>query len=107
LAKRPPRVYSVDRLFVDTNVLIRYLTNDDPAKAERVEKILKRTIAGKAKLVMNNMVIAELVWTLESYYGLSKTDIAEKLAILLNTPNLEVSDRQRILKALGLYVEPV
>jgi predicted nucleic-acid-binding protein len=100
-----PRERGVDSLFVDTNVFIRYLTNDDPEKADRVEHLLKLTVEGKAALVTNLMVIAELVWTLESYYGLSRSDVAEKLSIILNTPNLEVPDRQRILKALSLYVE--
>jgi predicted nucleic-acid-binding protein len=95
----------MDRFFVDTNVFIRYLTNDDPKKADRVERLLKLTIEGKASLITNLMVIAELVWTLESYYGLSRSDIGEKLSLILNTPNLEVPESQRIMKALSLYVE--
>jgi predicted nucleic-acid-binding protein len=95
----------MDRFFVDTNVFIRYLTNDDPKKADRVERLIKLTIEGKASLITNLMVIAELVWTLESYYGLSRSDIGEKLSLILNTPNLEVSENQRIMKALSLYVE--
>ena len=95
----------MDRFFVDTNVFIRYLTNDDPKKADRVERLLKLTIEGKASLITNLMVIAELVWTLESYYGLSRSDIGEKLSLILNTPNLEVPENQRIMKALSLYVE--
>ncbi len=95
----------MDRFFVDTNVFIRYLTNDDPKKADRVERLLKLTIEGKASLITNLMVIAELVWTLESYYGLSRSDIGEKLSLILNTPNLEVPESQRIMKAVSLYVE--
>ena len=95
----------MDRFFVDTKVFIRYVTNDDPKKADRVERLLKLTIEGKAFLITNLMVIAELVWTLESYYGLSRSDIGEKLSLILNTPNLEVPESQRIMKALSLYVE--
>jgi len=95
----------VDRLFVYTNVFLRYLTNDDPAKANRVGNLLQNTIDGEIRLMTNLMVVAELVWTLESYYGLSKQDIKEKLSILLNTPNLDVPEKRRILKSLAVYGE--
>lgn len=95
----------MDRLFVDTNVFIRYLTNDDPRKADRVERRLKLAMKGEISLVTNLMVIAELIWTLESYYQLSKPEVAEKLSIIINMPNLELAEKQRILKALSLYVD--
>ena len=95
----------MDRFFVDTNVFIRYLTNDDPKKADRVERLLKLTIEGKASLITNLMVIAELVWTLESYYGLSKRDVGQKVSVVLNTPNLEVPEKQRIMRAISTYME--
>ena len=95
----------MDKFFVDTNIFLRYLTNDDPGKADRVERILRKAIDGQLRLMTNIMVVAELVWTLESYYGLSKQDISEKLSLLINTPNLDLPEKQRILKALVLYVE--
>ena len=95
----------MDRLFVDTNIFLRYLTNDDPAKANRVEAVMRKTIDGEFRLMTNLMVVAELVWTLESYYGLSKQDIRDKLSILLNTPNLDVPEKQRILRSLAVYGE--
>ncbi|MBV5339042.1 MAG: PIN domain-containing protein, partial [Deltaproteobacteria bacterium] len=52
--------------FVDTNLFIRYLTNDDSAKADKVEKLLDDAAAGSLKLVTTEMVIAEIVWVLES-----------------------------------------
>jgi predicted nucleic acid-binding protein len=93
------------RHFVDTNVFLRYLTNDDPNKADRIERLLKCAIEGRIGLLTNLMVVAELVWTLESYYGLSRSEISEKLTLILITPNLEIPERQRILKALVLYAE--
>ena len=38
----------MNRCFVDTNLFIRYLTNDDPAKADRVEKLLDGAARGEA-----------------------------------------------------------
>ncbi len=48
--------------FIDTNLFIRYLTNDDPVKAERVELLLKEAAAGKVRLVTAEMVMAEVVY---------------------------------------------
>jgi predicted nucleic acid-binding protein len=94
-----------ERLFVDTNVFLRYLTNDVPAQADAIERLLQRAATGEAVLVTNSMVIAEIVWTLESFYGLARSDIKGKVLAILNTPGLEVVDGDMILQAIGAYVE--
>jgi predicted nucleic acid-binding protein len=50
--------------FLDANIFIRYLTNDDPANADRVEKLLESAAAGKERLLTTEMVVAEVVWVL-------------------------------------------
>ncbi len=90
--------------FVDTNVFLRFLTYDDPAKARRAETLFKKAVAGKIKLETNLLVIAEIIWTLESYYRLEKSDVAQKLEKILNTPNLECAEESLILQALDFYV---
>ena len=91
--------------FLDTNIFIRYLTNDDPVKADRVEKLLKEASAGKILLVTTEMVIAEIVWVMESYYHLGNSDIASKIYAILATPGLEVINGELVNKALEYYVE--
>jgi predicted nucleic acid-binding protein len=54
-------------LFVDTNVFLRFLTNDDPAKAKRAESLFRDALRGKIKLATSLLVIAEIIWTLESF----------------------------------------
>ncbi len=49
-------------LFVDTNLFIRYLTNDDPAKADRVDNLLNQAAVSKIKLVTAEIVLIEVVW---------------------------------------------
>lgn len=92
-------------LFVDTNVFIRFLTNDDPAKAKRAEALFRNAVEGKVKLVTSLLVVAEIVWTLESFYKLEKAEIAFKVEKILNTPNLECPESSLILMALDLYVQ--
>ena len=90
--------------FVDTNVFLRFLTNDDATKARRAEALFKKAIAGKVRLETSLLVIAEIIWTLESFYRLAKADIAEKVGKILNTPNLECPSADFVLEALDISV---
>lgn len=91
-------------LFVDTNVFLRFLTNDDSGKARRAELIFQDAVHGKKTLTTSLLVIAEIVWTLESFYNVEKPDIASKVEKILNTPNLRCPETSLILTALDLYV---
>lgn len=95
-----PEIY-----FADTNIFLRYLTDDVPEQADAVEAMLERAASGQIVLVTSHMVIAEIVWTLESYYQLSKAAIQEKVFAMLNTPGLEVEDADLVLQAMLWYVE--
>lgn len=91
------------RVFVDTNLFLRYLTNDDPAKADRVERLLDQAQDGKVRLVTAEMVIAEIVWVLESYYGLGRAEVAPLVRGILATPGLEVVNGNLVARALDHY----
>jgi predicted nucleic-acid-binding protein len=91
--------------FADTNLFLRYLTNDVPAQADLVESLLHRAAKGKVNLVTTSMVIAEIVWTLESYYELDKKEIQTMILGILNTDGLEVIDSDLILQAIVHYTD--
>jgi predicted nucleic-acid-binding protein len=91
--------------FIDTNVFLRFLTNDDPAKANRAESLFKKVVAGEVRARTSLLAVAEIVWTLESFYGLEKADIASKVRTILNTPNLKCPEAGRIRQALDLYAD--
>ncbi|MBT8364404.1 MAG: PIN domain-containing protein [Deltaproteobacteria bacterium] len=91
--------------FVDTNIFIRFLTEDIPDKADACEKLFKRAISGKSQLFTTDLVIAEIVWVLELYYELAKNDVREKVEKILNTPNLFCPQKDIILSALNVYTE--
>lgn len=91
--------------FVDTNILLRYLLDDIPEQADAAEAVIKEATEGKLTLQTNVMVIAELVWTCESYYDLPKEEIRDKTLMILNTPGLEVEDKDLIAEAILLYVD--
>ncbi len=89
--------------FVDTNLFIRYLTNDDPAKADRVEQLLADAATGKVRLVTTEMVLAEVVWVLESSYDLKNSDIAPLVRGILATQGLDVINGPLVSRALEYY----
>jgi predicted nucleic-acid-binding protein len=90
---------------LDTNLLVRYLTEDEPLKAEAVERLLNRAAKGEVRLVTPAVVVAELVWVLESYYKMAGAQIADLVDSLLQTSGLEVQDHRLIRRAVAAYRE--
>lgn len=86
---------------IDTNLIIRYLVDDDPKKSQAVENLLQKK---DQKLILLDIAFAEIVWVLQSYYGLSKGEIAEKLSALLTVKSLQTS-RTLLQKSLELFAQ--
>lgn len=93
------------RCFLDTNIFLRILTEDDPEKSLRCQNLIRMGMGKELKLYTNTMTIAEIVWTLESYYGCSRSEVREKIEKILNTPNLKVENGDLIAEAIKLYEE--
>ncbi len=91
------------RIVIDTNLLIRYLINDDSRKAQIVDTLLKKAGKGDIQILMPSIVISELVWVLESFYSMETAEIAEVVDSILNTPGLTVSDDSIVRSALKRY----
>ena len=89
--------------FVDTNVFIRYLTNDDPVLADRVELLLDGAAAGAVQLVTTELVLAETIWVLESSYKLTNVQIAPLIRGILATPGMDVINGDLVGRALIMY----
>ncbi len=64
-----------------------------------------RAAAGEVSLVTNSLVLAEIVWVLESFYHLPRPAIREKVLAILNTPGLDVLDGGLALQAITWYNE--
>ena len=81
---------------LDTNVLLRYLLGDSQAKS--VEKIIK----SREKLVLLDIVVAEVVWTLSTAYKWRKDKIISLVISLLKLENIE-ANRRLLLSAIDIY----
>ena len=88
---------------IDTNLLVRYLTDDDPQKAKAVDTLLNRANKGELKILISSVVVAELVWVLESFYKLAAAEITELVEAILNTPGVDIQDKWIIKAALKIY----
>ncbi len=89
--------------FIDTNIFLRFLTADDKGKYAKCRQLFEKTVSGKELLVTSEMVIAEVVWTLLSFYKVPKQEVIEKVSIILNTPNLKVENQKILTDALAIY----
>ncbi len=90
--------------FVDTNIFLRYLTEDDVQKAKNCEELFKKAKSGKEKLFTSHLAKAEIIWVLDSFYGVLKAEIVDMVKKILNTPNLFVDDIDLLVESLELYL---
>ena len=105
MADKPSNQKQSSEAFIDTNVLLRYLLDDVPEQADAVESLLLEASRGELTLHTNALVLAEIVWTCESYYQLPKEDIKDMVLMILNTPGLEIADRDLITEAIFTYAD--
>jgi predicted nucleic-acid-binding protein len=87
------------RAFVDTNVLVRHVTGDPPAQARRATELL----ASSSELILVDLVIAEFVYVLESFYEAPRSCIAEAVRALIAFPSIAVTDHDLVLRTIELY----
>ena len=95
----------IKRALADTNLFIRYLERDHEAHGLAAERMLERTQLGELTLIVTPMVMAELVWTLTSFYKRDKVTISGWLLAICNTPGIEVENRGRVIQALVWFEE--
>jgi uncharacterized protein len=91
--------------FIDANVFLRFLTRDDPVKAERVKALLERAQRGEVSLFTSESVVTELVFVLSSpkLYKLSREQVRSVLLPIVALKGLQLPGRRAILQALDLY----
>jgi predicted nucleic acid-binding protein len=85
-------------VLLDTNVVIRHLTGDPPAMARRATKFL----ASATDLVLADLILAECVYVLESFYEVPRPRVAELMRAALAMPAIS-ADVELLLRALELY----
>ena len=95
----------MQKVFFDTNFLLRYYLNDIPVQAEKARTMVKAAINGDLELVTDLIVICEMVWVMDSYYALDRQSIVEKINNLFQTPGIRVINGETLPNALNGYLE--
>jgi predicted nucleic-acid-binding protein len=84
---------------VDTNVLVRIITNDDRAQAARAAAFLKR----QDQVFIAKTVLLELEWVLRKAYRYSPQQVLSAFQLLLSTNNVELEEEATVAQALSWY----
>jgi predicted nucleic acid-binding protein len=88
---------------IDTNVILRDLMGEIPAQAARAGALMERLEAGTARAEILESVMAEAVWTMESFDGVSRAEIAERLAAILGFPGMRAAKKGVLVNALARF----
>jgi predicted nucleic-acid-binding protein len=84
---------------LDTNVLIRHLTQDDPVQSPLATRLIERTLTEADPGFVSLVTLMELAWVLRSNYRWEAPKIAETLLLLLQTENLAVQNQDEVFIA--------
>jgi predicted nucleic acid-binding protein len=91
------------RHWVDTNVIVRFLTGQPPDLAAAAKALMASADAGAMVLEVLPVIVAETVYTLESFYELDRKDVASKLLVFLQSRGIKAHERERVLDALARH----
>jgi predicted nucleic-acid-binding protein len=88
---------------LDTNVLVRYLTQDDPAQSKKVNALVSDAMTHRRRLHLDGIVLCELVWVLRGAYKLDKSIVVDALDRILDSAQFSIDDRDAAAHALAAY----
>lgn len=88
---------------LDTNLVVRLVTADDPKQTEAVRRLLKANCTPDHPGFINRIVLCELVWVLKRRFGYSRAAIADAVLALYRAPALRLEDAALLPDALRLY----
>jgi predicted nucleic-acid-binding protein len=85
---------------IDTNILVRYLVDDDSAQRKKAAQFLK-TLSPSDKGYICLVTFVETIWVLKSVYHIKQEQIVEQLLVLLEAPQLSFQNREALISVLS------
>jgi len=89
-------------VWLDTNVLVGFITRDSSAQSRRVLALMRRAERGEVNLRLASIVVAEAVWVLGSVYAFDRDQIAEALRAFIMADGVSAEDSDIVADALRL-----
>jgi predicted nucleic-acid-binding protein len=88
---------------LDTNVLVRYIAQDDPRQAAKAAHLIERECSEARPGFITTVALAELVWVMEECYRSAKPEIVAILQRILRTRQFIVEEAETVWKAVRLF----
>jgi predicted nucleic-acid-binding protein len=88
---------------LDTNVLVRYLTQDDAQQAAKANAVVAEAASGGGRCYIDPIVLCELTWVLREAYERPKADLIKTLDLMLATRQFEIGDKDAVRQAVEAY----
>ena len=88
---------------LDTNVLVRYLAQDDPSQPTQATQYIEMYCTTDSPCFISQIVLCELAWVLKNNYNQSRDDIASMVENILQVSQLEVMESEAVWRALNDY----
>lgn len=91
-------------IFLDTNILLRYLTKDDEQKARSAFDLLIKVEQGEKKVITSSLVIFETIFTLQRFYRVPREQIRELILPIISLRGLHLAGKNVYYQAFEFYV---
>jgi len=91
---------------IDTNVLLRYLTQDDPGQSAAATRFIERTLGSRRRGHVSLVTLAELNWVLRTRYGVDREAMSEALLRIMADGRLMIQDAAAAWIALDAFRTP-
>ena len=88
---------------IDANIVLRYLEADDPKLSPQAREIIAQAESGQIKLYLDEVTVAEVIWTLSSYYNHTHQEIFDKLFAFLSQKWVTSGRKRLVLETLKLF----
>ena len=85
---------------LDTNIVVRYLAQDDPVQSPKATEIIERRITEDDLGFISLVTMAETVWVLNRLYGLVDQEIASAVERMLQADTLVIQNEQEVFTAM-------
>ena len=90
---------------VDTNVLVRFLVEDDARQSAEAATLVDRAIASGEELFVSHIVLCELVWVLSAAYRVPKAQQVEVLRELLRARHVQFAASDHVRRAIDAFAK--
>ena len=88
---------------LDTNVIVRYLVQDDPVQAKIATRIFEKRLSAAHRGFVSAVTLCEVVWVLKRGYKRPKTELCAVIRALLEADELEIEQRDLVWRTLSAY----